>query len=207
MGENHQKGQKSGLSQKGLGGAWRETRWQNADSCPKPTPNMKLGLGNEPGWRETSRLWRRSLSFPGVGQVMEQWICSGPHLELTFGYILHDLLQRSGQHCVLGCSLSLWKDDHGDPSSHQWLPQIPHYASRWVLCAKPILPLPCSLSSLSQYPGPHHTVQPLITARSAAPRPQSFGQAIPPSDVTYPLSTKPNSDPNFSPETSKIPRT
>lgn len=49
MGENHQKGQKSGLSLEGLGGAWMETRWQNTDSCPKPTPNMKLWLGKEPG--------------------------------------------------------------------------------------------------------------------------------------------------------------
>ena len=208
MGENHQKGQKSGLSRKGLGGAWMETRWQNADSCPKPTPNMKLWLGNEPGWRETSRLWRRSLSFLGVGQVMEQWICSGPHLELTFGYILHDLLQRSGQHSVFWASLFLsGKMIMEILLAINGFPRSLTMQADGYCVPSPYYPCLVHFSCLSLYPGPHHTLQPLITACSAAPRPQSFGQAIPPSDVTYPLSTKPNSDPNFSPETSKIPRT
>lgn len=75
-------------------------------------------------------------------------------------------------------------------------------------CApSPCYPCLVCFSCLSLYSGPHHILQPPTTAFSIAPRPQSFGQAIPPFNVTHPLSTKPNSDPNFSPETSKIPLT
>jgi len=206
MGENHQKGQKSGLSLEGLGGAWMETRWQNTDSCPKPTPNMKLWLGKEPGWRETSRLGRRSLSFLGWAKWW-QWICSGyAHLELTLGYILHDLLQRSGQHSVFWASLFL-----SGKIIMEILLAINGFSRSLTLQAdgycvpSPYYPCLFHFSCLSLCSGPHHILQPPIKACSMAPTPQSFGQAIPPPNVIRPLSAKPNSDPNFSPETSKIP--
>lgn len=67
-------------------------------------------------------------------------------------------------------------------------------------CApSPCYPCLARFSCLSLCSGHSHILQSPTTAFSIAPRPQSFGQAIPPFNVTHPLSTKPNSDPNFSP--------
>ena len=129
-------------------------------------------------------------------------------LELTLGYILQDLLQRSGQHSVFWASLFLsGKMIMEIPLAINGFPRSFTMQADGYCAPSPCYPCLVRFSCLSLCSGPHHILQSPTTACSIAPRPQSFGQAIPPFNVTHPLSTKPNSDPNFSPETSKIPLT